>query len=368
MRRELLSWGLATAVSFGALAQPARSDAEIEAWLRESLNTLKQENSATVQQLKESEAKIARLQSEVNNVAASDTRRRLEILEEKYREIEERNKLIEAARVRTRQARYAAGKAAIEHMLEKVAIIAFMQELVKLEVSFQRETNVWNNDDLRNTWDNVRDIGTPVGLVAAGLGGIMYPTPDMEQQSSVGAAKALAISGVVAVGVSQLLGAVFGSTGAGQANKTVEGIAEKIAFLEISRRGYDDLLLRKEMLQTFIVSNGDFERRLREFRVRFDQAEDSDAQAAVIADLVPYMDEFEGVLAQIPRLLDLYGGAADQYLGYRNLFARDETLIKQLEALSAKVSAVRARYSELSKSFLRLKPEFRRLLVFSVQS
>ena len=147
-----------------------------------------------------------------------------------------------AARAKARRANLDLMNKATDHMEKGTKALAAIEVFLVNQVSLTNATNPWNDVDLRNTYDEVKDWGTVAGSVVAAVA--MLRQGDSDNRNSVGAV------GVGLVGLSQAVGRLFGASNSNR-------LAEKAAFLDMTVRAYDDMLAYRKHLESLVKKNDD---------------------------------------------------------------------------------------------------------------
>lgn len=197
--------------------------------------------------------------------------------------------------------------AASDHMDRGTGALTGFEKLLVGHVALTNATNPWNDVDFRNWYDEIKDWGTIAGTVAAALA---FARDDGEEDG-----KALKVGGVGLIGVSQLVGRLFGATNSNR-------IKEKAAFLDITVRAYDDMLAHRRHLENLIESNENGTRgRIARFRA---------TKAALPSEAAFIKLEKDEILVHVTRVQ----GDLSEY----------ETAIRELLALSENLEALAGGY------------------------
>lgn len=183
------------------------------------------------------------------------------------------------------------------------AIVANVNQVLgfaAMEQSLGAGTNPWSDEKFRNTYDRLDGMLTTTGLLVAAASAFI---PKDEGRSSVlGASLSLA-------GIGRLLGTLFGQQTGGK-------FEEKAAFVEFSRRAYDDLRGRYTITNEYITSNKSLLSDIASFRAStFDSARakgPSEKKAAIIS-AGSFLTRLDLVMTQIPAMLQLYEQTVRRY-------------------------------------------------------
>lgn len=252
----------------------------------------------------------------------------------------------EERRVREEGERAAVKKSAVKLMVEATAhmrkgtkAIAAFESLLVSQVSLTNATSPWNDVQLRNWYDEIKDWGTVAGAAVAALA--LAQGDDGDNKAGMSAA------GVGLVGVSQVVGRLFGSVGSNR-------LAEKAAFLDMTVQAYDDMLAHRKHLDRLVKENDD--RRIPQFEKtnadvttmyeRFDREPPDNlavqrALTQVQADLAEYETAIRELLATSDQLESLAGGyllALTQVAGEAEEDG-DEVVREEVSAVSRRLSS-----------------------------
>jgi hypothetical protein len=162
-------------------------------------------------------------------------------------------------------------------------------------------------------------------------------------------------------GASRALGAARGGTSSNT-------FTRKAGFIEFTRRAYDALQVREDLLATNIAQDTDFLVRRGDFALRYDSASKSDStRAVVLSELDQYLLIIEKTLYQVPQVLTSYLDVISSYLvpkasqsftvnepGKENLRSSPEELRTHLDSFRAQYPVVR--------DFLRVAPQTRAII------
>ena len=259
---------------------------------------------------------------------------------------------------------YALGNDVINRMIGATTLITMVHELVYVEQSINEATSIWSDADIRNAWDNGRDVATTLAGFGALAGAVLVSldrTNNLRDGTRV----------ISAAGVSEIAGHLFGTRGKQNAAR----IREKLMLGEVSRRAYDGLLDRRSMVNGFYRSNVDFESRLGAFGKRYSdiaagrtlatpganaeppitetEEQKLDSMRKGLVELEAYMGEFAGVMRQIPAIVDSYESLVDTYSrsGVPMQDGRPEVPIPQ--DVRAKMTSLRQPLEEIRQRFRR---------------
>jgi hypothetical protein len=196
-------------------------------------------------------------------------------------------------------------------------------------------SNPWNDEELRNGFDTARDIGLAGGLALTAVGALL---PD----SSADLKKGLMGGGVGLASISGLTGLLFG-----QEKGNV--IKEKIEFLEFTRNAYDDLTLRRGMIEGYLKSNDDFLARINAFQAEYKAARtDNDKDMALVKLETVYI-EFQAILRQMPEYVQAFRKAVSlfkQGVGPKPTAKQMIKLKEDLEGLDVRLVKIQERYEQ----------------------
>ena len=131
---------------------------------------------------------------------------------------------------------------ATDHMARGTRALSGFEHLLVGHVSLTNATSPWNDIDIRNWYDEIKDWGTIAGSLVAAYA---FVAADGDNDNT-----ALKAGSVGLVGLSQLTGRLFG-------NASSNRLKEKAAFLDMTVQAYDDMLAHRRHLENLIAKNED---------------------------------------------------------------------------------------------------------------
>lgn len=320
----------------GVLADSATRHGEV---IRSVVETAEKEKQAVDQQLADSLVLLVRAiqREKVKTVC-------------ELRAVVTKDSLEEAARTEAFNRSYDVGSLILSQMVGATRTINFTEHLLQTDVMLSKVTNPWADEDLRNAWDNADHWGTVVGIATAAFGAFSGQPGD--QRNTVGV-------GLLLAGASKAVGNLFGATAKG----TFE---EKASFVEFTRRAYDDVHTRNDILSTYIAQNRSKLRELEDFQSLYAQARGDTARVQRLTQLDPYLVSFAVTLEQVPSVLALYRSLVASYMVVKpdTVYVRklrDPQLITALESIQKNLQELEAEYADVRK-FLDVSPRLRVVL------
>lgn len=233
--------------------------------------------------------------------------------------------------------RYEFGKKAIAQMKSATKIIKFSETALSAEQDFAKISNLWDDTDLRNGWDTLRTYGSIGGFTIAAVGISM---PDgTENKNAIGAAG----TGVAAATL--LLGSLLGD----ENGKTVK---DKVAFVEFTRNAYDDLLVRRALLQGYIEQNKKLLADLETFKGTYEKASNLDEKQTKLVELESVYLRFRETLDQLPGYTGSFRRSVQHFkktaekVGKEKPKGKMAELDLNLSSLDTKLAKIEAEYNE----------------------
>lgn len=159
--------------------------------------------------------------------------------------------------------------------------------------------NPWSDEDFRNLWDRVENVGTTLGLGYATYSALRSNDEASDQMTSIGWGLLLASAGK---GVSSILG-----------NQTGEQFEKKARFIEFTRRAYDELQTIYFFTQADIESNLALRKEIATFRSDYRAAATIAEKRDRLVLASAYLARYDLVLTQIPALVRRYRGAVERF-------------------------------------------------------
>jgi hypothetical protein len=187
--------------------------------------------------------------------------------------------------------RYNLGREVLSEMSDGVTVISFMHMLVDVEQGLNRVTNLWSDSTFRNWADRVQDWGT-IGGALVGTLSLFSDQIGIDDDQTLG-------FGAATLLVSQAAGTIWGQEAGSK-------VHDKMQILEVSRRAYDDLMIRSATLEEYISANQSLRGQIDSLRRNYATMD----TAAAIAHVVALLDDFERVLHQIPIYIESIRTAA----------------------------------------------------------
>lgn len=235
--------------------------------------------------------------------------------------------------------RYEAGRVAISSMKAGAKIINFTQNVLDLEQTIDRTTNIWSDTTFRNGWNKLEDWGTVAGMVFV-AGSAVSGSNETEKIGGIGI-------GAGILGVSKLLGNLFGIN--------EKKLREKMERIDLSVRAYDDLLMRNKQLKFFLASNSSFDNRLTQFEIEYLNAK-PEKIPLLMAKLLDILDDYKLILRQIPDYLDNIKTVSFGYINDKQKFK--ELPMKDIFGkIVEKCDEVKKQYNNDVKPILDISPE-----------
>ena len=238
-------------------------------------------------------------------------------------------------------ARYNAGKDALIQITGALSTINIIHGTLKFEQDVSLATNPWADEDFRNFWDRIEGWGSTLGTAAAAVSLTIDEKPEVTGIS-------LAIAGFT-----KLIGTLFGS-------QTGSKFEKKAEFVELSRKAYDDIRIRNDLLKSYIEKNKQTLATLQAFHTNeYTQASsNTDSQKEVLVILSGHIGEFDQALDQV---LNVFGQYEVIIATYKNNLV-NETLKAKFDQLDTNLQTLKDQYSSEVRKFLSLSPQLRQRL------
>jgi len=220
---------------------------------------------------------------------------------------------------KTVDAKYARGAELLSSVHGSTSTVLLITQLLNTESGINKTTNIWRDEDFRNTYDSIRNWGTVVGTVATVAGGIIAATSDTPEARKAGSWTIAGGAGVV--GLSQLAGIIWG-------NESGDKMKEKAQFIELTRRAYDDLALRVDMVEALEASNAQFQQEVEAFQLNYKNLDSfkteseklgrkevpvAELQGRALDKLAAIVNRFLVVVGQIDQILNSYEVLVNKY-------------------------------------------------------
>ncbi|WP_375745426.1 hypothetical protein NR800_11820 [Corallococcus interemptor] len=261
-----------------------------------------------------------------------------------------------ARKSKNTEAKYSNGAELLSSIHGSASTVLLITQLLGAESGISKATNLWADEDFRNAYDNVRDWGTVAGTVAAVVGGVVTATGN-EGTSKAGAWTLAGGAGVI--GLSQLAGLLGG-------NESGDKMKKKAQHIELTRRAYDDLSARVDMVLSLEASNSQFQAELESFQLKYRKLENFKAdseqlgsgdipksvlQERALGQLAAVVERFSVVVAQIDQILNSYEVLVNKYDNSGDPYPVPN-VVKEMKVLRVRLQKARSNYQIKVKPFL----------------
>ncbi len=269
-------------------------------------------------------------------------------LKEKVKLLNEKVQVVEGKDLINLRTRFDASKSALKEMKEGITIIDFVNDILKLQNQVAKVTNIWNNETLRNFWDDAQFWGTIGGTLISG--GALALNDQKERTNG-------SVIGIGVIGLTSVLKQLFG-------NET----AKQYEMIDLSRKAYDDLVILNTILENYIESNKSLEKDLDNLLNKHESLSNGFVSTSInqdkiksfISGVIEKFDLYNKTLNQIPTYISQIDG---MILTYAYKYYENEKLQEILRDLSDKSKNLVTKYKTRVKPILDVSPEIKHTLM-----
>jgi hypothetical protein len=187
------------------------------------------------------------------------------------------------------EAQYNYGKTILSQMTNNIVVLDFTTSFVLVTQGFDLLTNVWDNTDIRTSWDRFFQIAGGIGSGLA-AGALLLSENEEEKDKIVGGGLSLMLITDAAIPL------IWGK---GKETKA----KENLEFLRISRSAYDDQKRFRNKMQKINDEITTFQSRLSDISTSTSNASDIKTKDQQIDTILIVMDEYARLFAPIDAYL-----------------------------------------------------------------
>lgn len=258
-------------------------------------------------------SKLATELGELRQSEAPTAATRLTTLQQEYDSIKARKHAEQT------DVRYAKGMRLLDEMIGSSKTAQQIIAALTLEDALPQQKNHWEDQELRNDFDAIRDWGLVSGAGIAIVGGVVLAIGGGEPRPGTGTSSegvtSITIGGIIVaagagvLAASALLGHIAGA-------ESGDKLKEKAKATEDTRRVHDELSVRIERLAAFDKSLQAYLVRLETLKKAYDGAgQDTERRRATLAKLEQQVRRFVDYAERMSELLDWFSALSDKYGG-----------------------------------------------------